>query len=375
MDTFSDMMKGVTSFKEAQKRWEERLQNEPRAWKAERKQYFELLEEERFEEFALLISEDPILFPAFFIYFWGRGLRWKIGAFKEEITIVSRDTGEVLSHTESPAFKMRQFWRDIIRGEIALPWADTNLYDAMVLDAYGEVDKIDKISEVEKNVLLNISLQEIGIESPAEADFGNFAVGRYEVTQILWAEFAKDFEHTSKKRKYPSQFKGLTRPVEQVNWYDAVAFCNALSRARGLKPCYTFKAEGYDQGYHWDKKANGYRLPTADEWEYAARGGENFTYAGSDDPDSVAWYDENSDEETHPVGQLRMNDYQTFDMSGNVREWVWDAAFVEDDDGERVLRGGSWGNLAMDIRVSIRDWDFASVRSNDLNGFRLVRNL
>lgn len=367
MSHYSDMTEGVKSFKEAQKRWEERLQTEPRAWKAELEQYFELLEQERFEEFAVLISEDPILLSSFFRYFWKRGLRWKRPI---EIKIGRIDTGEVFSHDRSPAFKMRQFWRDIIRGEIELPWADTNLYDAMVLDAYGEVDKIDKISEVEKNVLLNISLQEIGIESPAEADFGNFAVGRYEVTQILWAEFAKDFAHTSKMRKYPSYFKGLTRPVEEVDWYDAVAFCNALSRARGLKPCYTFKAEGYDQGYHWDKGANGYRLPTSDEWEYAARGGENFTYAGSDDPDSVAWYDENSDEETHPVGQLRMNGYQTFDMSGNVWEWCW----ALPKSAYRAYHGGSWSSYARSTCVSNRLRSNASYREFYL-GFRMVRNL
>jgi hypothetical protein len=371
MSTFSDMMKGVDSFREAQKRWEEDLANEPTAWKAQRDQYLELLEEGVFEDFAVMLSDDPIFLSSFFRYFWKRGLRWKSPI---EIKISRRETGEVLSHERVPAFNMGQFWRDIIRGEIVLPWADTNLYDAMVLDAYGDVEKIDKITEVEKNVLLNISFQEIALEAPAGADFGNFAVGRYEVTQILWAEFAKDFEHTSKTRKYPSHFKGLTRPVEQVNWYDAVAFCNALSRARGLKPCYTFKAEGYDQGYHWDRKANGYRLPTADEWEYAARGGENFTYSGADIAHTVAWYAENSDGETHPVGQLRMNDYQTFDMSGNVWEWVFDSWKRESPN--RVSQGGSWYNFAR--ATSVKRYDGVSFNASNRSrnfGFRLVRNL
>lgn len=177
----------------------------------------------------------------------------------------------------------------------------------------------------------------------------------------------------------PSHFQGGDRPVEQVSWYDAVTFANALSALFGLSPAYTI--DGSDVICDWS--SDGWRLPTEAEWEYLARGGEEHLYAGSDDVDSVAWYDGNSGDETHPVGQKQGNGFGLYDMSGNVLEWCWDgfggysSGSVTDPRGpssgsNRVSRGGCWLSNAGGARASFRSSIVPSNRYSDL-GFRLLR--
>ena len=200
----------------------------------------------------------------------------------------------------------------------------------------------------------------------------DFLMGKYLVTQALW---------DSVMDSNPSyfDFKGANRPVEQVSWFDVVEFCNKLSEKEGLEPAYIIN--GQEVTCNWS--ANGYRLPTEAEWEYSARGGEYHKYSGSDNVDEVAWYDDNSRDETHPVGLKRSNGVGLYDMSGNVWEWVWDVwgdySSVSQTDPKgpdrglyRVYRGGGWGNSFRFACVSVR-WSNSTSRRSDVLGFRLVR--
>lgn len=203
-----------------------------------------------------------------------------------------------------------------------------------------------------------------------------------EVTQKQWQIVMGD---------NPSNFKGDDLPVEGVSWIDAVVFCNKLSEKEGLKPCYSYKGTSYVKKWkflkemlsewsdsEWkkfnsslacDTTANGYRLPTVEEWQYAAKGGQEFKYSGSDNIDEVAWYEDNSGDKTHPVAQKMPNGYGLYDMSGNVWEWCWDS-YGSDN---RYDCGGSWYNSAYDCEVGSKGWSIAYIRNGDL-GFRIVRS-
>lgn len=182
----------------------------------------------------------------------------------------------------------------------------------------------------------------------------DYYIGKFEVTQELWEAVMGT---------NPSNWKAFDRPVENVSWNDAQEFCAELNRMTGRR----------------------FRLPTEAEWEYAARGGKKSTnakYSGSSSVANVAWYNDNSGSQTHPVGKLRPNELGIYDMSGNVWEWCQDwygnysSASQTDplgasSDSSRVLRGGSWVNIAGSCRVSLRYFDGPANRFSNY-GFRLV---
>ena len=165
------------------------------------------------------------------------------------------------------------------------------------------------------------------------------------------------------------------RPVEDVSFYDAIYFCNKLSTMFGLVPVYSVDGitdvtkwktdvtkwkyvphEGYrlEGKIEQNLNANGYRLPTVEEWRYAARGGEDFEYAGSNNIDEVAWHKGNSNDETHEVGKKKANKYGLYDMTGNVWEQCWDMA--DSYWGLRYYCGGCLYSYSYDSGVNSRDY-------------------
>ncbi len=179
----------------------------------------------------------------------------------------------------------------------------------------------------------------------------------------------------------PSNFSscGSTCPVEQVSWLDAVGYANARSRSEGLSECYD--SSGNVRGGGSIYACTGYRLPTESEWEYAARAGTTGARYGG--LDQVAWYDGNSGNRTHPVGQLQANAWGLHDMLGNVWEWTHDwygdyPGSVTDPVGpssgsDRVVRGGGCFNFARVVRAASRFNVAPADRNFDL-GLRLARS-
>ena len=247
-----------------------------------------------------------------------------------------------------------------------------------------------------------------------EVTLSSFWISPYEVTQEEFVSVMTGNKNGIESN--PSWFQGERyppadgevqerRPVEQVSWYDAIVYCNLLSIKEGLTPCYTIKGSSDPADWEtlvlndWesvtcDFNADGYRLPTEAEWEYAARGGKtgitdgswDNTYSGSTTPDDVAWYYDNNDSKTHEVGKKQANALGLYDMSGNVWEWCWDwnnisigyPSGTEDPAGPdtgsyRVVRGGSWFYDASDCTVSKRNYYSPDYRSRSF-GIRLVRS-
>ncbi|WP_276780419.1 SUMF1/EgtB/PvdO family nonheme iron enzyme [Treponema succinifaciens] len=184
----------------------------------------------------------------------------------------------------------------------------------------------------------------------------NYSVMKTEVTQKLYESIMG---------KNPSVFKGENNPVENVSWYDAVEFCNLLSKKIGYEPVYTINGSSVT----WNENANGFRLSTVEEWQYAARGGQNYRYSGSDNLDEVGWYEDNSGVKTHPVAQKKPNGYGLYDMSGNVCEWCWDSL----GGNGHYTCGGSWYDYSGSCEVGNGRWNIAYGRG-DGRGFRIVRS-
>ena len=183
--------------------------------------------------------------------------------------------------------------------------------------------------------------------------------------------------------KNPSIHQHPKNPVEMVSWYDAIRFCNTLSLREGLQVPYEI-IEDDDIIVKWDRKANGYRLPTEAEWEYAARAGESFLYSGSAKPKEVAWYFDNSKSISHNVEKKQPNAWGLYDMSGNVWEWCWDLkepykkGSVVDPVGAkegngRIFRGGSFLVKEDILPIFHRGVENPNIKSEAV-GFRVVRD-
>jgi formylglycine-generating enzyme required for sulfatase activity len=205
-----------------------------------------------------------------------------------------------------------------------------------------------------------------------------FLMDKYEVTQA---------EYEKQGLSSPSHFKGANLPVEQVTWAQAAYYCNVRSEADGLTPCYDEKSSACDF------EADGYRLPTEAEWEYACRAGTNTDYCFGADTRKLgdyAWFADNSAKKTHPVGQRKPNAWGLYDMHGNVAEWcndIYDPSYYQTSppanprgsaDGKQyVLRGGAWNSGSKAVRSSYRLGENPGFSdaclARDAIGFRCVR--
>lgn len=192
-------------------------------------------------------------------------------------------------------------------------------------------------------------------------------------------------------------------PVDDINWYAAIVYCNKRSVKEGLKPCYTIKGSTNpdvwgdvpedERNAEWDAATcdftvNGYRLPTEAEWEWAARGGESYTYAGSNDIADVCWYSATTKSKgSRPVKAKKANGYGLYDMSGNVWEWCWDiydcdivaktpvtGPVATEDPVSRIPRGGSYGSMNIRCEVGARE-DYYNPWNSLEKGFRVVRTI
>jgi formylglycine-generating enzyme required for sulfatase activity len=223
-------------------------------------------------------------------------------------------------------------------------------------------------------------------EAPAHnVKLSAFAMDKFEVTQEMFAK--AQLPNPSHWHDNPK------KPVERARWIDAKQYCNERSTLEGLKPCYNEKTSDWD----CDFAANGYRLPTEAEWEYAAKAGANAAYDFGQ-PDKLrqfSWFAENADQKTHVVGQKKPNRWGLFDMYGNVSEWcedVYDAEFYKSSPAEnplgpkspskdpmRVMRGGSWKSTPEMCRATFRTGQKTGNTDacffTDYCGFRCVRRI
>lgn len=228
-------------------------------------------------------------------------------------------------------------------------------------------------------------------------EIADFYMAKYEVTQKEW----KEVMGTN-----PSKFKGDSLPVEMVTWYDCIDYCIKRSLKEGLQPFYNIDTTIIDKSniaeydsLKWtvtvNMEANGYRLPSEFEWEYAASGGsksKSYKYSGSNEIDTVAWYWKNSGDNlltgawnwpeleknknrTHIVGKKLPNELGLYDMSGNVREWCED--WYVDQETQiglaRSQRGGGWMGSELRCEIASRDNFEASGKGSD-QGFRVCRS-
>jgi formylglycine-generating enzyme required for sulfatase activity len=188
-----------------------------------------------------------------------------------------------------------------------------------------------------------------------------FLLSKYPMTQDLYFEVSNE---------NPSTLKENRRPVETVTWKDAVNFCNKLSIQTGLNPCYLILEE--NEEITFDKTANGFRLPTEAEWEYACKAGTTGIRYG--ELNLIAWYKDNSENTTHCVGQKEPNDWGLFDMLGNVWEWCSDLYDAEVYGSYRIFKGGGFCDVERSVMATTRRRSHPLKFKIDDLGFRIARN-
>lgn len=207
-----------------------------------------------------------------------------------------------------------------------------------------------------------------------------FSLAATEVTVSQWRKFTSD---TNLDFPWEGHYCGDIAelspedncPIQLIRIEEAAFYCNWLSLKEGLEAVYVLRSNRIERNPY----ANGYRLPTTEEWDFAARGGRyslGFIYSGSNNPEEVGWIGQSFENGTMPVGSLSPNEIGLYDMTGNIREWTWPVNGVPypTTGSEEVLhlRGGNWTSSPEKSRL---DYDrIAWVYQWASNGFRLARN-
>ena len=280
---------------------------------------------------------------------------------------------------------------------------DENNIEKIIKELKGTIKKYSgkKGSNVESK-FENMVFVQGGKYQPSFADeekeVFDIEVCKYPTTQKMWIEVMEN---------NPSNFKGDNEPVEKINWWEALEYCNNLSEKYGLEPVYDLSksAKGilrikelggktvYPDVANF-KNTEGFRLPTEVEWEWFARGGQiaidegtfDNTYSGSNNINKVAWYKENSEGKTQDVGLKKPNQLGLYDCSGNVWEWCYDTTeniengksyiykAFDSSNIYRRLKGGSWYHDAENCAVLFRNYFQAALTRRNI-GFRIVRTV
>lgn len=233
---------------------------------------------------------------------------------------------------------------------------------------------------------------------PHAVSISAYYIGETEVTQELWSKVMSG---------NPSNFTGKPKnPVEKVSWLNCIVFCNELTKKvteLGAGECVYYKDAAFTTAYtaadaasntipHAKWTAKGFRLPTEAEWEWAALGGTQNKWAGTNTVSTLgtyAWYNANSGNKTHQVGTKSANGYGLRDMSGNVQEWCWDLYannlsnplppdYTGADPGtgtDRIVRGGHWGTDSNDAACAYRTVADQTSPGSENIGLRVVRRL
>ncbi|MFD0712226.1 formylglycine-generating enzyme family protein [Paenibacillus sp. GCM10027626] len=207
-----------------------------------------------------------------------------------------------------------------------------------------------------------IALRDDRIEKTWTVQLNSFLLAPVPVTRSLYFSLMQ--------QKPVEANENLQAPVVDVSWEDAILFCNLFSRYSGFQECYSVSDDGERVECNWE--ANGYRLPTEAEWQYACKAGTSGYRYG--ELDEIAWYHENAAGMAQEVGKKLPNAWGLYDMLGNVWEWCWDLYDVDVYGSYRIFRGGSWAEEARGCGATCRRRSHPTFRIDDL-GFRLARSL